>query len=499
MRFWTWIPLFFLMQYSYCGQENPYIPEPGVLTVSVELSGGQAVDGVAVRVQHGLEVLTGTTPAVFEIPANMDASVRVSREAWRFLPADTTVSFGDGDDVSLVFLGIPPGELLVEAKELGTGEPVEGALVYLDDELQAEPAPQTLVVSSGEAHTLSVERLGWTFTPVDTSVILEPDAQETVTFWGEPPASAPALLTVETADELGAPLPGAEILVNGVPQAETTPATLELPSELELTLSVALDGWDFTPADTSFVLMPEAEETLTFSGSELVLAQRVVLTEDFSNINCTGCPQADSTMQWAVGQASGPVVSIAFHGNWPAPFDPFFLYNPNVHYQRVVDFYDFTALPQIGVDGEVMSDPFDGAEMLSTIETRLALEPRVQMALERTDDAGTITVSVSGDVLADPGAGPWRLYLVLYETEVHFEGGNNGQTEFHHRVRHMNLDGGVLGTPVELPLGGSFEGSAPFDPDYGIVVAENLRAMAFIQHSDSKEILEAVVESDGGS
>ena len=35
MRIWSWIAVFFLLQYAYCGQENPdYEIKPTTLTVS---------------------------------------------------------------------------------------------------------------------------------------------------------------------------------------------------------------------------------------------------------------------------------------------------------------------------------------------------------------------------------------------------------------------------------------------------------------------------------
>ncbi len=109
------------------------------------------------------------------------------------------------------------------------------------------------------------------------------------------------------------------------------------------------------------------------------------------------------------------------------------------------------------------------------------------------------TITVTGNTLIDPGAGEWRIYLLLYETVVDLENpGSNGQTEFRNSVRYVNFTGEVMGEAVDLDPCASFGATAVFEVDDAIVVPANLRALAFIQNSEDGEILDSAVFENGG-
>ncbi len=421
MRFLTWIPLFILLQFSLCGQEDPIIPEPGYLNIAVVDGDGAPIDDVQVKL-NGI-IQSANPPAVYEVIAELAQAVSVDAIGWTFSPADTTVTLAEAEELTLTFIGhsVFTIELTVLALD-GEDTPIDGVTVFLNDQAQAGQTPLALT--------------------------LNPD----------------------------------------------TPYTL----------SVAADGWNFTPTDSTIILEGGGDAELIFRGEQPSL--HLVLLEDFSNTSCMPCPEADEAMWEAVGLASGPALPIAFHPNFPSPADPFLQYSFIMNLMRSQFFYGIFALPNVRVDGIPVETPSSSSVILAAIEARLTVEPSVEMAVTREHDGAEVTVSVEGQVLRDVPAGDWRLYLLLIETLVHFDDADNGQTEYRNTVRHVNGEetgiSGALGEPVTLSQGGDFQGSVTFTPTYGEspddVVESNLRAVAFIQNSTTLEILDAVIDATGG-
>jgi hypothetical protein len=419
MRLFSWLPLFFLLQYSVCGQLDPVPIEPGSLTVEVEDAQGVAIADVAIVLGGVLQ--TATAPATFAIDPGLPITVAVSRPSYAFSPAQSSVTLSPGEADTLVFVGsADPGQLSVLAEGPG-----------------------------------------------------------------------------------GAAIADVAILLDGVEQAQTAPATFAVVPGQPYLVSVAHPDWDFAPVDTSVTLSAGQLDTLRFRGSER--QRRLVIVEDFTNISCTGCPQADEAVWGAVADAAGDVLPLFYHVWWPSAGDPFFIYgvqnNPNLPMpqglaQQRVSFYSVVLAPRVSVDGIKTSSDFDSEIILAAIEAGLAKTPVLDMTVGYA--GGASEVQVSGSVVGEPGPGPWRLYVIIYETEVELvQGGSNGQTLFRNTVRHANASGGTMGVPVDLGLGGEFGTSFAFTPGAAAVL-DNLRAVAFVQNSDTKVILDAAIVAPGG-
>jgi hypothetical protein len=208
----------------------------------------------------------------------------------------------------------------------------------------------------------------------------------------------------------------------------------------------------------------------------------------------------------AVGSASGPAIPIGYHLWWPAGNDPFYHYAPLVSRARAAaDCYAIGGAPHMRVDGEVVGDPGSSAQILTMIEAKLVKERALRMSIERIQDADQVTVNVSGSVDLDPGpADGWRLYIVLYETQVEIPPNQapNGQLVYKDAVRHMSgeatLPDGALGEPIALTPGADFQASATFAPDFEVVNPANVRALAFVQHDETLAILDLAIEPNGG-
>jgi hypothetical protein len=417
MRLFSWLPLFFLLQYSVCGQQDPVPIEPGSLTVEAQ-----------------------------------DAA----------------------------------------------GAPIADVLINLSGTPQTETAPGTFAVDPGLPITVAVARANYAFSPAEQTVTLSPGEADTLVFVG---SGDPGQLTVLAEGPGGLPIAGVSVLIDGVEQVQAAPATIPLVPEHSYLVSVTHTDWTFAPVDTTVSLSAGHVDTLRFRGSEL--QRRLVIVEDFTNISCTGCPEADEAVWTAVAAASGEVLPLFYHTWWPAFSDPFFLYtlqnnaqlNPELAHQRV-SFYDLQNAPRVSVDGIKTTSDFDSEVIRAAIEAGLAQAPMLAMTVDYA--GGASPVEVSGQVLGTPGAGPWRLNVMIYETEVVLpQGGGNGQTVFHNTVRHANAASGAMGVPVDLVPGGTFETSFAFTPGAAVVL-DNLRAVAFVQNSDTKIILDAAIVAPGG-
>ncbi|MBM4117169.1 hypothetical protein FJ251_05400 [bacterium] len=418
MRLFSWLPLFFLLQYSLCGQQDPVPLEPGSLTVVAIDAGGDPIAEVAIRLGGVLQ--TQLAPATFAIDPGLPVLVAVSRPNYAFSPAEASITLSAGETDTLRFLG------------------------------------------SGD----------------------------------------PAQLTVLAEDPAGAAIPGVAIRLDGTTQLQTAPLTLALVPEQAYLLSAEHPDWSFAPVDTSVTLSAGTLATLRFRGSEI--PRRLVIVEDFTNVNCPNCPEADEAVWAAVEAASSEALPLFYHVWWPAGGDPFYIYgllnNSNLPMplglaQQRVSFYGVSATPRVSVDGVKTSDDFDSQVTLAAIEAGLAQAPVLAMTVAYA--GGASEVVVTGAVTGAPGPGPWRLYVLIYETEVVFLGGSNGQTLFRNTVRHANAASGVMGVPVDLVPGGEFGTTFSFTPGAAAVLA-NLRAVAFVQNPDTKVILDAATAAPGG-
>ncbi len=393
--------------------------------------------------------------------------------------------------------------LTIEVKD-DLGEPLTEAVVLLNGSVLDLPPPITLELDPWISHRIEVQEIsGWVFLPGSHELTLRPGSEQTLVFEG---SSLTGLLNVSTVDLWDGELTGAEILVDGSPQGLTTPAQITLPAGRDLELSVQLDGWSYDPGSIMVNLESGGEESVEFEGHR---STRVVLGEDFNNTNCPGCPEAEEALWQAKGNASGDVFPLSWHLFWPALFDPFYQYNIEANKERWVFYggYDFINLPAIFVDGEAVSDPQSSQEILDACEARLLGSPKLAMRVHSEREVDEVTVFVDGKVLADYGAGSWRIYYGLAEADVEEEDGGNGQTHFQNVVRHLNgVDGYVadhgetpsIGEVFDVAVGEFFDFEITFTPDFGVVDANELLAFVFVQAEGSREVLDAAYETHGG-
>ncbi|MCP4548251.1 MAG: hypothetical protein GY835_17460 [bacterium] len=507
MRFWTVIPLFLLMNFAFCGQEEP--PQPNILDVTAETSSGELIESTTLTVDVDVYVMSDIAPASFSIPANRTATISAARTFWSFTPADTTIALGEEQELELTFTGLDPDLLEINCTdaESGGAVPAEFTITLADESVQLSGATAQIELPLTRTFSLHSEKLGWELVPADTTFTLDGATTDIINVRATQ-VNAPATLHVTAEDGSGAAIEGVQVLLNGEDTGEVTPAELTLISTYEYIVSLQSSSWDFTPATQAVTLDPAADETITFVGEEIGQTTHVVFLEDFSNVGCSGCPGAEANMLEAMAAEGGEdMIAVAFHWNNPTQYtDPFFNYphgpglnleGPN--YLRGLFYAVGTSLPRIFIDGTPVGD-VDVSTIRDGIQAAKATAATVNMAITRTMETDSVAVDVTGQVLADPGPGPWRLYVVVYESEIDTgtPPGSNGQSLFHNIVRHGNEHDGELGEPVSLTVGEPINFSVKFGPDYTKAEVSNLYALAFIQNPDTKVILDTVVESNGG-
>jgi hypothetical protein len=355
------------------------------------------------------------------------------------------------------------------------------------------------------------------FLNTSRTIILEPSADESLVFQGN---SLTGILNLSAFSVWGEALSGAEVLVDGVPQGLFVPASIELPADQDLEISLHQSDWAFSPIVTTINLEPDAVESSDFEGMSTLHS---VLAEDFSNISCNGCPEAEAAMLSAVSQASGEVIPLSFHLSWPAPADPIYRYAQEVNEERWIYYggYSFVILPTVNVDGNPHGNPDaqDSQILLEDMESRLELPSKIALRVASELVGDDVIVTADGKMFSDPTAGAMRIYYGLAEAEFELEeSGSNGQTLFHNVVRHMNgvdgeydgddnqpLDGDPpvsIGEVFDVNVGEFFTFSTMFTPDAGSepgqVNLDHLFAFVFVQAEGSREVLDAAQETHGG-
>lgn len=398
------------------------------------------------------------------------------------------------------------------------GEDLSGALILLNGEELESPPPLTLELDPWVGFEFElIPPEGWLFLNTSRTIILEPSADESLVFQGN---SLTGILNLSAFSVWGEALSGAEVLVDGVPQGLFVPASIELPADQDLEISLHQSDWAFSPIVTTINLEPDAVESSDFEGMSTLHS---VLAEDFSNISCNGCPEAEAAMLSAVSQASGEVIPLSFHLSWPAPADPIYRYAQEVNEERWIYYggYSFVILPTVNVDGNPHGNPDaqDSQILLEDMESRLELPSKIALRVASELVGDDVIVTADGKMFSDPTAGAMRIYYGLAEAEFELEeSGSNGQTLFHNVVRHMNgvdgeydgddnqpLDGDPpvsIGEVFDVNVGEFFTFSTMFTPDAGSepgqVNLDHLFAFVFVQAEGSREVLDAAQETHGG-
>ena len=222
-------------------------------------------------------------------------------------------------------------------------------------------------------------------------------------------------------------------------------------------------------------------------------SEKVVLLEDFANVSCVPCVTSNQIIESLLhGSYSNKIAVVKFPINWPSPYDPFFLANPDICNNRIT-FYNVSNAPTIMVDGVLSPVPTDSLSIKSFIDERL-LKP-VQFGITVTknfqDSSLIVNVNVQAIGLGGINLNDLVLNTIVVEDDIEFDEapGSNGEKVFYNVLRKI--------LPVDN--GFSFAGKStlqqPITLDWEADLLSNwnpnnLHVVAFIQNMQTKEVLQ---------
>lgn len=218
--------------------------------------------------------------------------------------------------------------------------------------------------------------------------------------------------------------------------------------------------------------------------------QRILLLESFTNTGCGPCAQYNPGMDALIAANPDKLVAIKYHVDWPSAADPMYLHNTAENSARV-SYYGVNSVPHVVVDGNRFSGNSGNItqsiiNQLTVIESPMELRLSWEMNAEQT----VITVHVMGRA-STAIQGNLKLYVGVIEKEIHFNSapGPNGERDFYQVMKKLlpNQQGKVIG---ELSEGDYFAYSFSWEVA-NFYDLNQIDAIAWVQHSTSKEVMQA--------
>ena len=232
-------------------------------------------------------------------------------------------------------------------------------------------------------------------------------------------------------------------------------------------------------------------------GLALILAQpglaarRVVLFEECTSSTCPPCATANPVIvDFLEDYSVLQVVAVKWHVWWPAPGnDPSYLHNTVAIRDRISDYYQINAAPDVTVDGANGPVPGSYGSMQTWVENRLAIpSPLAITATGVLNGPQTgFDVSISVNVETAQPAGNYALYCVLIERHIQYTG-TNGETDHYDVFRHAQAAPDV-GEPINLTVTGVQNFNRTLLRD--IEDPAQLAAVVWVQNNATREVLNA--------
>ena len=380
----------------------------------------------------------------------------------------------------------PDGGSTAAKGKIFVASTVPGARISLDGADAGLVTPDTLREIDPGSHRVGVLLAGY-YPPAEQTVEVEADSIHDLSF---------ELVAIAQVGQVWvtAPFPAA-ILLDGAPTGLACPDTVYGVAPGAHAVTLVLPGFRSDPTEHSVAVV--AGETVDADFGLLV--DKLVVCEDFSNYACIPCPPADAALQQAMDEVGrARVVSVNPHTFFPAQGDPFYQFNLNSNFARVL-FNQVAVAPTILVDG--VRVPQTEIESPAAVRARIetALTQPAPVAIGVRSRLTATTFEVAADVWGVASSIPSDLLLFVWVVEgevVLNPAGPNGQSHYTNVLRQL------YPAPASGQAGGEALGAlAPgehrhfdyvYDLPAGIDPAE-LKAMAFAQRSPQRTVVQAGV------
>lgn len=200
----------------------------------------------------------------------------------------------------------------------------------------------------------------------------------------------------------------------------------------------------------------------------------------FTNAGCSPCVPANQALDAYIPGQGNDVGLARIHVWWPGADG---MYNANTaQASAMVSDYGVSGVPAMFIDGTIN---VSSSYFASTYDARKLIKSPVNVELVFDDDTDELTVKVNVVEMMRPVA---NLKLRAYITEGNvYYAGANGETRHHQAMRHIWPDTDGLDVPT-TPGTHTFVIDAPLGANWAY---DNLRATAYLQDMDSREILQA--------
>jgi hypothetical protein len=216
-------------------------------------------------------------------------------------------------------------------------------------------------------------------------------------------------------------------------------------------------------------------------------APKFVLFEHFTQASCGPCAAQNPAFQNTIlGNNPQTVRHIAYHTSWPG-VDPMYNHNgPEVDSR--VSFYGVSGVPDIYMLGNQKNGQ-PGAFSQNDVDAQFSSTSPIKLSVTQTDTGMARNVAVTVKSLSATTAGTYKLFVAVIEREIVYANapGNNGEKEFPNVFRKMLPN--INGETITLPAAG-MESTFNFNfAEHAAWNAANIEVVAFVQNTDTKEVL----------
>ncbi len=217
---------------------------------------------------------------------------------------------------------------------------------------------------------------------------------------------------------------------------------------------------------------------------------RVVLIEDFTNINCSPCFEVASRLYNFIDNNMEDVAVVITHTYWEEDDDPWFLHAMDASITRM-EYYDVPGIPYLLMDGQHIA--YAPGIMQNTLQSLMEQESPVEIELlpiVMDGDSVHVLVTVnSGDEEVVGNYYCLRVALVEYYSPYEAP---NGQDDWYYGLHAYQPDADGTAFSIEANSTEDFQFTFEWSDRYD---AENLRVTAYIQNDYNREVIQAAMST----
>ncbi len=241
----------------------------------------------------------------------------------------------------------------------------------------------------------------------------------------------------------------------------------------------------------NFYLLPLLT-LLLVAGTVFGQAKKYPLFEHFTQASCGPCASQNPYFQDVYYANESNLHHVAYHTSWPG-IDPMYDFNPGES-DAMVDYYGVSGVPDMYVNGSGIGSPAGVTQ--DVVNNLLAETSPIRIMVTESTVGTTRNVHIEVVTVGTVPAGTYKLKAAVVEHLIDYvtPPGTNGETEFPNVFREsITGTSGVTFTPAAVGSSVSFDYTYTLDPIY---VDEEIYALAWVQNSGTKEVLNSGTAND---